>query len=285
MSDVSQWPLTLLNHIEISPFIAYRGQPADWARDCTGTLPVFTWWDICSGSARVTTARGTVTARAGEWILIPHGVQRHQLIEKGTQLTSLNFRALWPNGKPVIELLNPIIGPKGARLATLARSFCRIMERARGDRASSLMNREMSLSDWLRSRSILYSFTDELVQCALAKGGVLSGPSSGDSRLDIILSELRRDLRAGPLPYDGWRTRLGVGRSQIDRLTRQHLGRALKTMRDTFLEDEIRQQLSLGTLSAKELAAKYRFADASHFSRWVRRMTGFPPTALRQSAV
>ena len=249
------------------------------------TLPVFTWWDISSGSARVTAARGTVTARSGEWMLIPHGVPRHQVLEKGTLLTSLNFRALWPNGKPVLELIDPITGPRHAKLTKLARSVCRIIEEAKGDRCARLIDREISLFAWLKLRGLLLLFVNELFLCALLNGGMLCEPSSGDSRLDVILSDLRRDLRAGPLPYEAWHASLDLGRSQIDRLARQHLDRGLKAVRDSFLEVEIRHHLALGTLSAKELAARYHFADGAHFSRWVLRMTGSSPKALRLNAV
>lgn len=285
MSGESHWPLELLEQIEISPYLAYHGQPVDWARDCTRTLPVFTWWDICAGSARVTTARESVIAKPGEWMLIPHGVPRHQVLEKGTVLTSLNFRALWPNGNPVLELPDPVTGLRQAKLTKFARSICRILEEAKGDHCGQFVDREISLSAWLRSRGLLLSFVNELFQCAISKGGVLSGPSSGDPRLDTILSDLRRNLRAGPLPYAVWQASLGLGRSQIDRLARQHLGRGLKVVRDSFLEAEIRHHFVLGTLSAKELAAKYHFADAAHFSRWVFRMTGSSPKVLRQNAV
>ncbi|MEI6072746.1 MAG: helix-turn-helix domain-containing protein [Verrucomicrobiae bacterium] len=285
MSDEKQWSLSLLEQVEINPRIAYCGQPDLAWCDCERTLQHFTWWEVRSGCAQVTTTHGTVIVEAGEWLLIPHGVWRHQVLKKGTHLTSLNFQAVWPNGRPVLTLLNPITGPNRNKLATLARSVCRVVNRTEANRAKPLLDREVSLSDWLSFRSLLLSFFNELVKCAMSKGGALLGPSSGDSRLDTILSELRRDLYAGPLPYTGWGARLGVGRSQIDRLAQRYLGCGLKTIRDAFLQDEIRHHFALGKLSAKELAAKFHFSDAAHFSRWVQRATGHSPKDLRHMTI
>lgn len=282
MHVVREWPIGLLEDIEIHPYIATRGPVPAWGQDRTGALPAYTWWEIQQGEVTVTAARQVTVARAAEWILIPHGLRRHQHFARSTRLISLNFRALWPTGKPIFDLSQPVVARKQEILSDLAGTICGIVEASGGDFAQSLSDRTVALTEGLRLRSLLLTFLRELIPIAQSKGLAISGPTSGDPRLDSILEDIRRDLNAGPLPYAQWASRQGIGRSQIDRLARQHLKSGFKAIRDSLLEDEIRHEFATGKLSSKELAAKYRFADAAHFSRWVRRMTGHAPKVLRQ---
>ena len=283
MDGIPKWPLALLEDIEISPYIAYRGPVPEWGQDRTTSLPAYTWWEIRQGQVTVKSVRGVTEACAGDWILIPHGLRRHQYFADDTRLISLNFRALWPSGKPLLDFPDPIVSARNSGLRDFAEAICQIVEESEGDSLKSPMERALSLPDALRLQSLLLSFLRELI--VQTPRLTLSGPSSGDARLDSILAEIRRELSAGPLPYDAWNSRMGIGRSQIDRLARRHLGSGLKTIRDSLLDDEIRHEFAQGKLSSKELAAKYRFADAAHFSRWVRRTTGHAPKALRQKFI
>ncbi|MEZ0298771.1 MAG: helix-turn-helix domain-containing protein [Candidatus Methylacidiphilales bacterium] len=280
-----RWRYALMEQAEIQPFIAYRGYPPDWAHDTLQTVSGYTWWEVVRGGVEVRTVFGSTHAAQGNWILVPHGLQRRQLLQRGTMLTSLSFQAVWPNGRPIVELEKPVTGPAGTEVTRLARATCDIAGRAVGPAAFTA--REFSFMEWLQVRCSFLTFIAQLMENVTAPGigGRIAGPLSGDTRLDIIVHDIRQNLNAGPLPYSAWSQRLGLARAQIDRLAARHLGGTLRARRDVLLRDEIRHQLAMGTLSAKELAAKYSFTDAAHFSRWVRRMTGHTPTELRVAAV
>lgn len=285
MRPSQPWPVALLEGIEVRPQIAYQGPPAAYARDQMAAHPFFTWWEIRAGQATVTTAKGVYAATRGQWILIPHGMSRRQLLSRDSELSSLNFRCVWPNGRPVLELPMPLVGSARAGFVKPARAVCRIGNRHREDGGTLMREGDLALDRWFEMQSALLAFVVGIIRYACAHGGTVARAISGDARLDQLVEALRQEVRAGPLPYDEWKRRFGLGRAQLDRLARQHLGTSVRALRDAMLVEEIRRELSTGVHSGKELAAKYHFVDAAHFTRWVRGMTGRTPRELRRSAV
>jgi AraC-like DNA-binding protein len=280
-----RWPLALLSTVEITPHIAYRGKAPEWASDFYITPPFFTWWEVEEGFITVTTERGRWTASSGEWILLPHGVPRHQKIASGTLITSLSFRAVWPTGRPLLDIAIPLVGRSGDALVRDARAVCREVAKSTGTDGCPLVEREFDLHSWLQLRIRLLAFLAQIIRKTEVTGGGAQSMGWGDLRLDAIVSELRLDLRIGPLPYAKWRRQFGLSRSGIDRLARQLLHGSLRAHRDRLLEDELRRELVLGICSAKELAVQYGFFDQAHFSRWLRQRTGMTSKNLRYGSV
>ncbi|PTY02303.1 hypothetical protein DB346_09335 [Verrucomicrobia bacterium LW23] len=317
MTPPDGWRFALLDKAEVTPFIAYRGRPPEWARDTVQTVAGYTWWEVAvpkasdagpgdgvarPGRIELRTASGTTHVAAGQWVLIPYAVQRRQLIAPGTVLTSMSFRASWPSGRAILDLQQPLVGdgPDAApaqpeagarraaseRIALMVRAICDVVGESRPpDDSVGFAVKEFTFTQWAQIRALLAGFLPAVAAYAREAGlGTVTGPLSGEARLDDVVHDMRRALRAGPLPYARWAALTGLGKAQLDRLALRHLGTTLRERRDVLLRDEIRHQLALGTLSAKELSARHHFTDAAHFSRWVRRMTGRSPRELRVDA-
>lgn len=276
------WTLAALGNLEITPHIAYHGKVADWVCDMTAVPPYTTWWEVESGKVRVTTREGTWDARPGDWILLPQGVKRRQIIKPGTVLTSLSFRAVWPSGCPVFVQRDPLVARTSPSPGKEARLFSRVIHRQNGPRHLPLQQQTFSMDGWLVLQAALLSFLGALLHQLSGLGIDMHPDSWGNARLDAVVGDLRRGLKIGPLPYAAWKKQWGVSRATLDRMALRLLGHSLRTHRDVLLKEELQRQLLHSSLSAKELSARYGFHDQAHFTRWVRRQTGQTPGGLRQ---
>lgn len=281
-SVTPSWPLAVLGTLEITPHIAYKGKVADWACDVTTIPPYTTWWEVESGRVRVTTRDGTWQARPGDWILLPQGVQRRQIIKPGTVLTSLSFRAVWPSGCPVFVQRDPLVERTSPSPGREARHFCREIRRQNGPRKLPLQQQAFGMDGWMVLQAALFSFLGALLRQLSGLGIDMHPDSWGNARLDSVVGDLRRGLKIGPLPYAAWKKQWGVSRATLDRMALRLLGHSLRAHRDVLLKEELQRQFLHSSLSAKELSARYGFHDQAHFTRWVRRQTGKTPGGLKQ---
>lgn len=273
--------LDVLGTLEIRPHIAYHGSVPPWACDHTITPPFATWWEVQSGHVEVRTARGQWKVGRGQWILLPQGVRRHQIIRAGTVLTSLSFRASWPSGCPLFLHSDPLVSPAQPSPGRQARTVCREIRKQCTPGSLSVRQSLFHTGAWLNIQATLFIFLAALLEQLTAMGMDMHPDSWGHPRLDEVVRDLRRELKIGPLPYASWEKKWGTSRSTLDRLALRLLGHSLRAHRDTLLREELQRQLFQSALSAKELSVRYGFHDQAHFTRWVRQQTGSTPGNLR----
>jgi transcriptional regulator GlxA family with amidase domain len=132
--------------------------------------------------------------------------------------------------------------------------------------------------------SCFHAFLASACELIHRRGGSIVRPGEVDPRLVPILADLSSSPRIGPLPYETWRTKVGVGREQIDRLARQHLGMTLHAWRNRQLEREVRRRLISGSTAIKAVASELGFVDPAHFNRWCRQHLHLRPGQLRGGA-
>ena len=277
----TRFPWQEIRHLQVAPFIVYRGTVSHGAGPLAVTHPFYTWWWILEGEVRLTVAGGERRVGAGFWVLIPAGMPRTQQFRPGSRILSINFQCGWPTGIPVLEIPRLLVAPAEALppLYPLAAALC---DATGKEESRSLATYEPTLPEGLRFQADLIRFAELLLGYAARHGGgCLSRRSPGDRRLEIALHTLHEHPRAGPLPYGEWQRQTGLGRSQIERLARRHLGTSLPAYRDRLLVTEACRALSGEPLLIKEVAAAFGFVDSAHFCRWMRRKTGHSPLELR----
>lgn len=110
-------------------------------------------------------------------------------------------------------------------------------------------------------------------------------------RIDAALAAQRRwgqvlellDRERGPAPAVAALARAaGLSRTHFSRAFRGEMGMAPRDWRDRRLAERAVAGLLGSTISVQELAAELGFADAFVCSRFIRRLTGLSPTALRR---
>lgn len=112
----------------------------------------------------------------------------------------------------------------------------------------------------------------------------------GWQRIDAALAAQRRwgpvlellDREGGPAPAIAALARVAkLSRTHFSRAFRTEMGMPPRDWRDRRLAERAVARLLGSTVSVQELAAELGFADAFVCSRFIRRLTGLSPTALR----
>lgn len=265
---------------------AYHAEVAPATLDLHTRHPFYTWWWCDRGRARVTLDGRDHLVRPGQWVLFPPNCERRHRIDPGTVLVSISFEAVWSTGMPLLEMPGLLIvdGDGHAAVRRVARDLCRAEQALRSRPGVPASPRPGGVAAF-RLRGRLMLFIAELFDRAADLGCTLTTPGSGDERLDWVLKEMRSRLRAGPLPWPEWSRRVGLSRSQLDRLCRQVHGVSLRQRRDQLLLDELRKRLCTGRESIKQVAALLGFVDTAHLCRWTRRHTGRSPREIRREAL
>jgi AraC family transcriptional activator of pobA len=100
--------------------------------------------------------------------------------------------------------------------------------------------------------------------------------------------EYRRLVATRALSEDGhsvarYAVDLAMSTSQLNRLSRRHLGASAKEVIQERLEIEARRLLLLTGRSAAQISRDLGFTDPSYFTRFFRRRTGQSPAHFRAS--
>ena len=75
---------------------------------------------------------------------------------------------------------------------------------------------------------------------------------------------------------------VGISHTHLNRLCRQVLGRSALAVIEERIALEARRLLLFSTLPIKQIGAELGYDDPGYFSRFITRMLGMPPAALRQ---
>jgi len=280
-----EFTIDTLRTLDTGVVIAYEGAPEPAMRTRRGRNAFYTFWWVKQGAAELEIDGRSYRYGAGEWVLIPAMTDRYHALDESTELVSLSFQWDWPLGEPVLRIEEPISGTADAQrsLCALARDAVKVLH-ASPDAPRTFRQTMFGLAAWNRFLGAFHSFLAELCEVAEQRGGVVVRPGAVDARLAPILADLAKSPTIGPLPYERWRGRVGIGREQIDRLARQHLGMTLHAWRNRLLEREVRRRLLPGGAVIKAVAAELGFVDSAHFNRWCRQHLHRRPGELRGGA-
>jgi len=280
--DDALFPVRLLEMLDLHAAIAYRGPVMPSALNLTVSLPFYTWWWVCAGEVRCSTVGHEYHLGPGAWIFFPPSVERRHQMTEGTTLLSISFTFFWPEGLPVVHMREPLQGSKDRTLFLAGKRALKAFEQRNG---ADFLNLKIPVHAWLNARAALALFTSQLFLRVTDSGCGSVERRVPDPRVSPLLKSIAQTPRMGPLAYDAWSIDTGLGRSQIDRLARAHLGMTLCSWRDARLAAEVRRRIIAGRESMKEIAFALGFVDAAHFHHWTRRHLGAAPTEIRQSLV
>lgn len=280
--SATAWPWKELRGIRVEPIILNHGRIDERTNNLTGSHPFYTWWWLDRGTVTLTIKGRKRLVPARHWVLIPVGTTRHQHFSEDAVLNSINFSARWPNGLPILRVPDLVI--QKARSGDPLIEAAIATQRAAGTPFSSrfvpLEHRRYSLGGCVRFFGVLDRFVACLLDQPVLHEVAQCAPSTGDTRLDLVVDNLSRHLQAGPLPYLAWKEETGLSRPQLDRLARASLGLSLRQHRDHLLLAEIHRRLSIDHSSIKLHAMELGFVDSAHFCHWVKRRSGLTPKLL-----
>lgn len=289
-SDVERWtksrfPASHGESLSVRPMLAYRNEVAAVGRHTAAAHPFYTFWWIEEGRVRVQTQSGVVEVMTGEWIFIPYGLWREQRFPEGTRIISINFQAYWREHLPIIRGASPITGN--------AKTLPGLFERAAA--VTAPLRGAPGEADWhltalppgprMELVGALFQFANHLFTHVLERGATLTGFPASDARIERVLHDLHRQLRAGPLPFARWQEQTLLGRTQLERLAKEQLRCSLREYRDELLTTAVCRALTTERPLVKQVAERFGFVDTAHLCRWLKARTGRSPAEFRDTAV
>jgi len=124
-----------------------------------------------------------------------------------------------------------------------------------------------------------------LLLVALRRADVAATPSEDNGRAahlvarfrDLVEQQYRRSRRVAD-----YADAVGISHTHLNRLCRQRLGRSALDVIEQRIALEARRQMLFSTLTIKQIGAELGYDDPAYFSRFITRMFGMPPAALRE---
>jgi len=263
---------------------AYRGTPGSRVQTQITFEPTLTAWWIEHGRVRIGTPAGAKVARRGQW-LMSHG-RDSQSFSKDARILSVNFRAHWPDGRPLVDLPAPVVldaadhGALGRAGLALVRT-CPKPPKIR-DRGWLLYEVESTLPGFFRLQSRFDRFVEAWTQAMLAAGGALTRSGGIDPRTAHAMRRIETAATGTPLDHQQIAEGLGIGPSQLSRLFVQDLGMPPRAYELKHRLRAARQLLASPDKPIKQVAYQLGFKQPSHFSAWFKRGTGSTPRAFRE---
>lgn len=280
--DPSLWPLERLRAAVPQLGYAYRGLVPGGGRTSRHTPGWCSCWLVDRGWAAVRFEDGReARAGVGEWLLCPPLLPRYQIFPPEAEILSLSFHLPLPPGIDLHRHL-PLVRP-AERDDPLRAPAERVVAALGGYTVGgSIRYRRpaLALDDWFEALRHLTAFVAAWHQAVL--GGHSEPANELDGRVRDALQVLATNPRMGSVPYDALGERTGLGRVQLDRLFRQHLGRSPKQALDRLCLERVLRRLDDPTRLIKAIATELGFTDSSHLCRWFARHTGLSPQRYRR---
>ncbi|MEQ8706748.1 MAG: AraC family transcriptional regulator [Phaeodactylibacter sp.] len=128
-------------------------------------------------------------------------------------------------------------------------------------------------------RSIIYYLLVRLNQ-AYARAYGTSGHPLSHPTLLAFLRLLEKHIKA-QRTVAAYAERLHISRVQLNNLCQQYFAKTARQIIQERAMAEIKKALKYSTLSLSEIAYDFNFSAPSHFSRFVKQMTGHSPQAFK----
>lgn len=241
-------------------------------------------WYLHEGAVTVRWSEGSFVGRPGQWVLSEPSVRRTQTFRPGTRILSVRFTLRWGAqehfrlpGQPL--LLDAAAAPS---LLPLARNLLAVLHRPTSASADEAWRQQpIPAAQHAERVARLHAFIAAWHGVLADHGVAAQGWEITEPRLRPVLDRLAADDGLGPLPYTELCEAAGLSRPQLDRLFRRELGVTPRAWQERRCLGAAERLLRQGERSVKEIAARLRFTDGSHFAKWFRRQTGYAPGARR----
>lgn len=261
---------------------AYRGPVPQGGQGGRYTPPWYSCWMVDRGWAEVHFDDGRhVRAYEGQWLLCPPYAVRQQDFSANAQIISVAFHPRLPLGA-LADLQLPVVLSDAAHCQPLTAAALQLLADLHGHAGADPQRRtssELNMHTWFAIQRSLSHFCLLWMDRAFP---LQNQPSTADPRLTQAQTILAHEAHMGPVPYDRLTASTGLGRVQLDRLFKQHVGHSPKAERDQRCLERVLRRLANPTLALKTIAHELQFTDTSHLCRWFRQHTGRSPEQHRR---
>jgi len=238
-------------------------------------------WYLRKGEVSVATKSGLVTARAGQWLLVPSEIHRHDFSDDAV-LISVRFHCQWPSGENIVTAPPPAV-IDGARYPALEKTARRLERFVRqhlpAPHHQQHARHPAEYALFLRFQRVFFEWLEAWYEARLATGAIPSRHAGDDRALRVA-----RALDDAPLdqgfPKDAVRA-AGVSPVQLGRLFRRQFSLSPLQYWERRRLEYARLCLETSDLPLKELSLRLGFRSAPHFTVWFKRHTHASPGRYR----
>lgn len=241
-------------------------------------------WFMRRGEVRVETSAGKrLVARAGQWMLPPAEMHRHDFSDDA-ELISVRHRCRWPAGDNIFDA-PPAVVLDGVEYPALEKTARRLERFARGRFPAPSHHQHLQQAadfpEFLRFQRLFFEWIEAWFE-ARAAAGATPTRGEGDERVARCVRLLDEAPLAGGFPDAALPRTGGLGSVQIGRLFRRELKLTPLQYWERRRLETARLRLETTDRPVKEVAADLGFRSDSHFTVWFKRHTRLNPGAWRE---
>ena len=243
---------------------------------------------VLSGRGEIEAEGRAIHLPTGQAFLAAPGLRR-QWFAKGTQLLSVGFRAMWPDGSPLhSQGLNLSI--HAAQISDLEKATRRLFRAVHGARKSvtyreASQAQNFSLTAWSQREAAFRIWFAVYVQ-TLVQLGIHPNdkPRAFDERIDELVRRLDAWPLVRPLNMSELTAGLHIGARRMEQLLAAQLGITPHSHLNRRKVETARRLLATSATPLKEIAHSLGLRHASHFTKWFHQHVGIAPSAYRAGA-
>jgi AraC-like DNA-binding protein len=240
-------------------------------------------WYLRKGSVMVKASEHRYRAKAGEWLILPREVVRHDF-SRDACILSVSFRCEWPSGEPLLGGRGGVLAGsdfpglerKAIRLERLVRRLC-------PDVGTGLQVRTVSAEHYLELQALFHGWLAQLIVAGSTSGIGQTHLRTRDDRLWKALRRLNECPLDAEFPGSLLRTESGLSQVHLDRLFVREFGITTGKYWERRRLEFAQQCLQTSGLPVKEISWRLGFTSDSYFIAWFRRLKGESPGRFRSA--
>ena len=265
----------------------WEGNVAEESRSTSADHRQGYWvWLLRQGHVQVEMDGKTWKAKAGQWIVSPHGFMT-QKFSPDARIVSVHFRCQWPTGENLFAGRDGLVlnAREFPRLERSASSLRRLVHRHFPHVRINFSAQATDYPVFLRFQQLFQQWLIDFFETLTRKNKYLTQVGEGDERVQRAAQCLHEAPLDAPFPTAQLQKETGLGRAHLDRLYWKEFGLTTRVYWDRLREDSATRHLESTQLSIKEIGYRLGFKQASHFTKWFRHRRGLSPKTFRQQAI
>lgn len=243
-------------------------------------------WLLRQGSVQLTMGKEVMRARAGQWLVSPHG-NVQQDFSDDARILSVHFKCQWPTGEDLFSGTEGLVfqAKEFPRLERSASSLQRLVQRHFPGVRQQLQIQATHYVRFLRFQQLFQQWLIEFSTMMEKKGRFFAQTGECDPRLLRAAECLHETSLDSPFPEKQLTASTGLSRVHLDRLYWKQFNLTTREYWDNLREQAARRILARTQLSIKAVGYQLGFKQSSHFSKWFHHRLGVTPKTYRDDAL
>lgn len=242
-------------------------------------------WLLRKGNVVISAEKQTLKAKAGQWLVSPHGMTRQEF-SPDADILSVHFQCTWPTGENLFVEKEGLVfdASRFPRLERSASRLERLVSRHFPGVRLELIRQPTGYPVFLRIQQRFQEWLINFFEAMTEQNRTLPRGGECDERLWRAAECLHSAPLDGPFPAQQLQRETLLGRAQIDRLFWKAFGATTREYWENVRQESAESSLKATLMSIKEISYRLGFKQPSHFTKWFFRRVGATPQEYRKRA-